>query len=679
MGCKQSKGIQVDDGYGKGIQENLTSPMSQSSQNVSLSTEISNISDPGQRLYQQLIASMDEDDRLLWARVIKICDQDPSAASHIDPITGDTPLHVACRILTAFPFEEDGSITVAPLDAFRVLIRCSADIVSHENNMGYIALHHIIRPLAHLQLTDPSLKQQIAIINLLIASDYESAVEYFSRDDVVFDPNDGACTPIYHVVASVPDDFSNPPGPTVQLVSAIHFPCPAMVTAKNDSNHDKPLALLYRRFTRQFDLSEKFFPGDNSRHEVVEYRQAYKTAAMNTWKIILTLLDPLLDKKKSVSDFYMVHAAVRTACPPDLIRYIIETRPEEVRQTDDQGRLPLHVAAAAGMHQGGSTYHYKFVVDELLYAYPDGAASTDAHNNLPLQLAVQSGKMWIGGGTKSLYDVYPDAMTRVPMEEFPKIRSALSYSTTFVEERGGDDMKSTDMPGRLCGSSGVVKEEHYDAIMMVQKADADLGDVISAMWANEEDGGVQMLGCVAISRLARMYTDDTVMLRNLALTSVTTVVNAMKNHPDEVVVQEKACGALRLLAPADKYREISFAASGAASSIVGAMQAHVSDSIVQKEGCTALRHIVKYGGPERATVIASVSGFTALQNALGAHPHDMDVQREACLTLEAMTSFPDANLPDLPGVQVAPLLEAALGSYPEECGGAAETVLSRLS
>jgi hypothetical protein len=26
-----------------------------------------------------------------------------------------------------------------------------------------------------------------------------------------------------------------------------------------------PLALLYRRFTRQFDLAEKFFSGDNSR------------------------------------------------------------------------------------------------------------------------------------------------------------------------------------------------------------------------------------------------------------------------------------------------------------------------------------------------------------------------------------------------------------------------------
>jgi hypothetical protein len=304
----------------------------------------------------------------------------------------------------------------------------------------------------------------------------------------------------------------------------------------------------------------------------------------------------------------------------------------------------------------------------LLYSYPDGAASTDADNMLPLQLAVNSGKTWIGGGTKSLYDVYPDAMARVTVEDFPLIKSALSFSTTFLEEREAD-VKKTD---------SIVKEEHYDAIMMVQKPDADLGDVISAMWANEEDGGVQLLGCVAITNMAKKCKRET-ELRAIALTSVTTVVNAMKNHPNEPAVQEKACGALRLLAPADNYREVSFAASGAAASIVSAMQAHVSDAIVQQEACSAIRHIVKNGGPERATVIASVSGFTALQNALGAHPRDAKVQREACLALEALTCFPDANLPDLPGVQTAPLLEAAKARHPKECGKTAEIVLSRLS
>lgn len=109
------------------------------------------------------------------------------------------------------------------------------------------------------------------------------------------------------------------------------------------------------------------------------------------------------------------------------------------------------------------------------------------------------------------------------------------------------------------------------------------------------------------------------------------------------------------------------------------MQAHISDAIVQKEACAALRNIVKYGGADRATVIASVSGFTTLQNALGTHSTNAAVQKEACLTLECMTAFKNAHLPDLPGSQTAPLLEAAAKNFPEECQKTAEIVLSRLS
>jgi len=700
MGCQQSKGVQLNANNSNnrssspmannnkgGVRTVPTTPMSPVStaslRSVSLPKELNKISDPGQRLFRLLQMTIDNTrnnklDDLVWAKVVKICDKHPSAADYQNP-KGDTPLHLACRLLTLFPYDPS-SLAITPLDAMRVIIRCSADIVSRTNNNGYIALHEAISPPANIA-SATALHHHTEMINLLIAADYESSLEYLQRTDVVHSKKDGAGTPLYHAVASLPDDFSSPPGPTINLISSIHFPCPSMVSAKNDSNYDKPMALLYRRFSRQFDQSEKFFPGDNSQPRVLEHRNRYKTAAMNSWKIILALLDPLLDKKKSISDFYMVHAAVRIDCPPDLLRYIIETRPEEVRQTNESGRLPLHVAADAKIQDfnskeqttSASRYHYKFVIDELLYSYPDGAASVDAENMLPLQLAVDSGKAWIGGGTKSLYDVYPDAMTRVPVEEFPLIKSALSFSTNFAGERE-EEQKSDDVD-----LNGIIKEEHYDAIMMVQKPDADLGDVISAMWANEEDGGVQMLGCAAIIDMAKKINRNDPQLPAMALTAVTTVVNAMKNHPNEPAVQEKACGALRLLAPADNYREVSFAASGAAASIVSAMQAHVSDAIVQQEACSALHDIVKYGGPERATVIASVSGFTALQNALSAHPNNVHVQREACLTLEALTSIQSAFLPDLPGLQTAPLLEAARERYPDACKEVAEIVLSRLS
>ena len=637
MGCQQSKSATQ-------IKRAPTSPMSATSwSNISIPREIMKISNPGERLFQLL--SSNKKNSNVWAQTIKLCEKSPKSVLYQDPHSLDTPLHLACRLVAITAASNDNS-DATPLDAVRVMIRFSADVASL-NKKGYPPLHDAVQPIRNRSNIMTSIHNQAELVHFLIAADYDASLEYLSRSDVRFKSSnvEYQCTPLYHVIANLPDDFVSAPGPTVHLASTIHFPNPSMASTKNLSNFDKPLALLYRRFSRQFDLSEKFFDGDNSRKEVVEHRQMFKMAAMNTWKIILALLDPITDKKKSVHDFYMVHAAVRNECPQDLLRYIIETRPEEVKQVNEKGMLPLHVAANAGPHAPESSYHYKFVIDELLYSYPDGAAVSDKYGRLPLQLAIESGKKWIGGGTKSLHDVYPDAMARVNVDEFPSIKRALSFSTNFV-----GDMDSTEETVVTNGENGIVKEEHYDAIMMVQKSDVSLGDVVSIMWANEEDGGVQMLGCVAIITLAKRCQNDRNSLRDIGMTAVNTIVNAMKNHPNEVAVQEKGCYALCLVSPSDGYREVSYAASGAIASIVGAMQAHINDGIVQKEACAALSKILiesaEYGNSDRATVIASVSGITAIQNAIGAHPDNDDVQHEASQALETLSSFPDANLPN---------------------------------
>lgn len=153
-------------------------------------------------------------------------------------------------------------------------------------------------------------------------------------------------------------------------------------------------------------------------------------------------------------------------------------------------------------------------------------------------------------------------------------------------------------------------------------------------------------------------------------------------HPNEVIVQEKACNALLLLACTDGSREVSFVASGAVAAIVGAMQAHVSDPAVQEQACGAVAAIVRYGGAERATIVASVSGLTAILNAIAAHPDVAGVQMQGCSALKELTEYSGdhaANLPELPRSQTEPLLVAAKRKFPDECKQAVNVVLSRLS
>jgi hypothetical protein len=464
-----------------------------------------------------------------------------------------------------------------------------------------------------------------------------------------------------------------------------------LVGVGNSSDGDKPLALLYRRFTRQFDLAEKFFAGDNSRLEVVEHRRNYKTAAGNTWKMMEMLLKqqyqqpneqyPLSDNVKTV--YRTVHRAVQGETPPDLLRYIVETNAEDLTVPDEAGNLPLHYAAryqrpavpAAGKNTTFPAFYSKYVMDELLYKYPEAASKPDADGLYPLTLAVQSGKQWIGGGIKSLYDAYPEALQQIQLSEHPTLRRALSmdqhhnHAPVVPEEEDDKEEKTTD----------IIRDEQHDAIMLVQDEKADISEVVTSMWAHEEDAGVQMLGCVAISRILSKQASTNDCLR-IALTAVPAVVNAMKAHPNEVIVQEKACHALQAMAEVDGQREVSFVASGAVAAIVGAMQAHVSDPGVQEKACGALGRILHFGGSDRATVVASVSGVTALINALAAHPTVRGVQRDACRALCELTAYQNvANLPDVPRLQAEPLLQVAQRNFADDCTETVTTLLSRLS
>jgi hypothetical protein len=91
--------------------------------------------------------------------------------------------------------------------------------------------------------------------------------------------------------------------------------------------------------------------------------------------------------------------------------------------------------------------------------------------------------------------------------------------------------------------------------------------------------------------------------------------------------------------------------------------------------------ILHHGGADRATIVASVSGLTAILNAIAAHPDSVGVQKQGILSLRELTEEhqEDAYLPDLPRSQTEPLLQAAKKKFPKECEASVDLVLSRLA
>mmetsp|Transcript_5996 Transcript_5996/g.16293 ORF Transcript_5996/g.16293 Transcript_5996/m.16293 type:complete len:149 (-) Transcript_5996:64-510(-) len=114
--------------------------------------------------------------------------------------------------------------------------------------------------------------------------------------------------------------------------------------------------------------------------------------------------------------------------------------------------------------------------------------------------------------------------------------------------------------------------------------------------------------------------------------------------------------------------------------MIGAMQAHIGDATVQYHACEAVAAIVETGGPDRATVVASVSGVTAIINGLSSHPSSESVQQAGCHALFAMTNCePRANLPQLPRSQTESILRLAKEQFPDTCGDYVDALLQHMS
>lgn len=728
MGCQQSKAVETPPGP--------PPPQSKSSSSGS-GTKKSGRSSPflskkvkPAALYHHLLHGLGSSDLpseagkvkaqtvAFWNEAQQLCASDASiVASYVDPNTRGTPLHVACSLGSARV--DSMKVAEAAVKCIRTIINSSPGSISLRDNHDHVPLEGIFSAMAAAKGRD----EDSAVLKSAYAFRMEVAKLLLSKNS--------SCVllrgqNLYRIAESLPDDCEQPLGPTAEFVKLLVDKGGASAQPsvrgerRSPNDDDDVLAMLYRRFVRQFDQSERFFEGDNSRPEVVRHREKFKNAAVNTFNIIeLLLRQPKATAAAPSSpggaagddgdlDYLLVHNAVRSGtCAPDLLRYIVETNLEKVAEKDSRGNLPLHYAAGYGENTAangnssplaGPESYSKYVIDELLYAYPDGAAVENGDGALPITLAIESSKKWIGGGIRSLHEAYPEGIEHANLGDKHPLLHSMSFQTTgedsvddtFNELGGNDDEEGTIATG-VDGGGGrsrkrkakrkINKDESHDAIMFVQKSNAPVRDVITTMWANEDDGGVQMLGCTALANAAKKAADSSSKdeaVASVALLGVTTAVNAMKNHPNEPVVQEKACAALTAMAPADGMREVSFAASGAIATTVCAMQAHVSDATVQREACRALRGIAAKGGADRATTVASVSGFTALVNALGAHPNDVDVQKEACLCMEVLTSYPDAYLPQL-DEQTDAYLQAAAEKFPAECSAPAKAIRERLN
>lgn len=114
-----------------------------------------------------------------------------------------------------------------------------------------------------------------------------------------------------------------------------------------------------------------------------------------------------------------VHGVVSAGCPAPLVGLAIHLHPNQVREYDEHGNLPLHIAARCPsspptLPSSFSTSHHSSsavsssVIELLVRAYPTAATIPDRNGRYPLHVALANGKTsWYRDGIHSLYTAAP--------------------------------------------------------------------------------------------------------------------------------------------------------------------------------------------------------------------------------------------------------------------------------
>ena len=168
--------------------------------------------------------------------------------------------------------------------------------------------------------------------------------------------------------------------------------------------------------------------------------------------------------------FRIVHASVGLTgygCPPEMIRLAISVHPHQVCEMDEDGRLPIHLAAIAASSVAPIDYTpqldddsasiytsntfmssvtnadvknpFDQIIRILLRHYPDSARIPHGkHGRLPFALAIDAGRRTWEDGLKALFNAYPaavDSRDDIPPHLYPNIFTLIGKA---YDENEGD-------------------------------------------------------------------------------------------------------------------------------------------------------------------------------------------------------------------------------------------------
>mmetsp|Transcript_19763 Transcript_19763/g.30497 ORF Transcript_19763/g.30497 Transcript_19763/m.30497 type:complete len:321 (-) Transcript_19763:118-1080(-) len=196
--------------------------------------------------------------------------------------------------------------------------------------------------------------------------------------------------------------------------------CRALVIAKpetvriEDNEYLRAIDVLYQKIIMK--------------EERARYQPEEKQSLEDLWanaRIIVEAFRPTFSGQQSLP---MVHACLEIGedCPFALWERALQQFPDDIFEPGENGNLPLHIAASTSPPDELEVD----LLNEILKLFPKAASIRNNKDQLPLDLAISSGRTW-RSGIGLLLDAYPLAIDdHIQPNEYPLILSHFSSSSS---------------------------------------------------------------------------------------------------------------------------------------------------------------------------------------------------------------------------------------------------------
>jgi len=157
--------------------------------------------------------------------------------------------------------------------------------------------------------------------------------------------------------------------------------------------------------------------------------------------------------------------------------------------------------------------------------------------------------------------------------------------------------------------------------------------VVDAMRQYPSNVSIQEEGCATFTNMACI--DDAIIVSIAAAEGIQCILDAMTQHLNHASIQRNGCKALGNLS-CEKGNRVSIAAAGGIRRIHEAMRQHLSDGDLQGAGCRALQNLAC--NIVNQASIAAAGGILCVLDAMRQHSTHVDVQGTGCWALRNLAA-----------------------------------------